>query len=922
MSPDNVIAHADIHFAQSLDGSIGIQASHLLVDGVSFAGTHLRMINGTDSSLVVRNSVFPDMFAAGESPMELALDNVSEHIKFVGRAPAGGVFIIQNNDFGSNKGHNDVIDIDSNLRSQGPIAQILNNRFHGAGDELLDLGGDVFVRGNVFRNIFKDTETSDRGYGSAISTGDAGANSTIVVAQNLFHDIDHAINLRNGATTIFENNTVVKVHPDFVDHFGVTNIGSVINLFVDEPGGTPGAGAYAAGNIFWDVPRVFGNVDQPVGTISSLQLFDNLVDADDAAVGNRSQTVFQLGTGNFAGDPRFNDNESLDFSLRPGSAAQDIIREEDLGWLTPQGIWITGEPQSPTASRSARMTVGGPGIFSYQFRINGGSWTEELPIGVGFDRLGTVRTADIVLNNLTIGEYTVEVRGRDFAGNWQSEPTQSRTWFVTPGSANLLINEVLANNRGAFVHEGEVPDAIELYNAGDQAINLRNFALSDRVDDPGRFVFRTDTVLAPGQYLVLVAGADSTSTGIHVGFSLDNDGEGVFLFAPPNQGQPRQLVDSVMFGPQVGNYSIGRIGPAREWMLNTPTIGAVNRIQRTGDPAFLRINEWLAEGIGRDDFIELYNRDPLPVDLGRLYITDELAGEPRRHQLSPLTIVAPRGYLPLIADGNADRGPNHVGFRLSIDQEVLSLRNTDGSMIDTVVYYPQTVGVSEGRSPDSAAVIRSYARPSPGWANGIEVPGDFDGDGNIVVADVELLCAAIRMGGQLADFDVTQDGLLDSLDLDAFLRDLAHTSYGDTNLDGTFNSADLVAVFVSGEYEDGIPRNSTWTDGDWDCDGDFGTGDLVRAFQAGRYTVAAIRAHALDPQAVEEALGEWHAVMEVNQWPDRPAYTLPESWERTIRTRPRPIPLDPLPNRDMTHQPRSFTRSLMDEPRDAFTSET
>ena len=58
---------------------------------------------------------------------------------------------------------------------------------------------------------------------------------------------------------------------------------------------------------------------------------------------------------------------------------------------------------------------------------------------------------------------------------------------------------------------------------------------------------------------------------------------------------------------------------------------------------------------------------------------------------------------------------------------------------------------------------------------------------------------------------------------------------GDANQDGTFDSADLILVFKAGEYEDGIPGNSTWAEGDWNCDGDFTTSDLVAALQDGGY---------------------------------------------------------------------------------------
>jgi hypothetical protein len=62
---------------------------------------------------------------------------------------------------------------------------------------------------------------------------------------------------------------------------------------------------------------------------------------------------------------------------------------------------------------------------------------------------------------------------------------------------------------------------------------------------------------------------------------------------------------------------------------------------------------------------------------------------------------------------------------------------------------------------------------------------------------------------------------------------------GDANIDGVFNSGDLVHVFQVGEYEDTIAGNSTWSDGDWTNDNDFNSSDLVAAFQDGKYMAAA-----------------------------------------------------------------------------------
>ena len=138
-SDNNRIAYADIAYAQDRDGSVGVIESNALIDHITVAGTHLRMIYGEDVSLVLSNSIFPNMFADDESPDALDLDNISEHVKVSGRPPEGGQFVIKNNVFGTNKGHNDVIDADSgDLPS--PILQVLDNVFTGAGDEQLDLG--------------------------------------------------------------------------------------------------------------------------------------------------------------------------------------------------------------------------------------------------------------------------------------------------------------------------------------------------------------------------------------------------------------------------------------------------------------------------------------------------------------------------------------------------------------------------------------------------------------------------------------------------------------------------------------------------------------------------------------------------------------------------------------------------------------
>ena len=117
--------------------------------------------------------------------------------------------------------------------------------------------------------------------------------------------------------------------------------------------------------------------------------------------------------------------------------------------------------------------------------------------------------------------------------------------------------------------------------------------------------------------------------------------------------------------------------------------------------------------------------------------------------------------------------------------------------------------------------------------------GDLDDSGIVDERDITLLCGAFRTGDAAPQFDLNSDGRVDDADRDELIVNILQSTYGDANLDGTFDSTDFVFVFQRSEYEDDIDGNSTWSDGDWNCDGDFTTTDLVVAFQAGTYVRAA-----------------------------------------------------------------------------------
>ncbi|MCA9150942.1 MAG: cadherin-like domain-containing protein, partial [Planctomycetales bacterium] len=114
------------------------------------------------------------------------------------------------------------------------------------------------------------------------------------------------------------------------------------------------------------------------------------------------------------------------------------------------------------------------------------------------------------------------------------------------------------------------------------------------------------------------------------------------------------------------------------------------------------------------------------------------------------------------------------------------------------------------------------------------IPGDFNADAEVNVVDIDLLSAALQASSTAIEFDVNDDQLVDTSDWDYLIENILQTSLGDANLDGIFDSSDLILVFQHGLYESSDTQ-ATWSSGDWNADGQFDTRDIIAAFQTGRY---------------------------------------------------------------------------------------
>lgn len=142
-----------------------------------------------------------------------------------------------------------------------------------------------------------------------------------------------------------------------------------------------------------------------------------------------------------------------------------------------------------------------------------------------------------------------------------------------PGApATLTINEFLADNESVIAdQDGEFDDWIELYNFGQDTVDLAGFTLTDDRTQPMRYTF-PDTSLAPNGYLIVWADGDPNQDGLHADFGLSAGGEEIFLYDV--QGQP---LDSVVFAAQAEDTASGRLpNGSGAFQQVKPTPGAAN----------------------------------------------------------------------------------------------------------------------------------------------------------------------------------------------------------------------------------------------------------------------------------------------------------------------------------------------------------
>ena len=404
--------------------------------------------------------------------------------------------------------------------------------------------------------------------------------------------------------------------------------------------------------------------------------------------------------------------------------------------------------------------------------------------GLIFDASRNLIAVDQNVGQPTNGEI-LTYRGSDgaFLGNLVTEsaaPYAPRGAVLSPDRQSLYVADM-----GDFGPNCEsLPGDIYRYDANTgQFLDLISAPEWFGDFHPRGVVFGPDGLL----YATDFGNPCTPRSGSILRFNLE-EGQVVDEFVLAQSGD-LHWPEGLTFGPDGDLYAIsGRSGPDDVGQIQRFDGRSGERVQSIDlsqpDDELSATVQALLFGPNGALYVPVENRSLADLQAG---VERVVSGELRRYDL------ATGAYETLVAPGGKIQDPWFLTFE-----------NTDPSTLAYVT--PQTT-----------------------------TPGDFDDNGQLDAFDIDQLSQQVVAGSLDLQFDLNGDASVNLEDHRVWVSELKKTWFGDANLDGLFDSSDLVGAFAAGQYEDKIPSNSHWSEGDWNGDLDFTSSDLVAAFADGGY---------------------------------------------------------------------------------------
>ena len=135
---------------------------------------------------------------------------------------------------------------------------------------------------------------------------------------------------------------------------------------------------------------------------------------------------------------------------------------------------------------------------------------------------------------------------------------QYRVGVAIAKETPVIINELMAVNTESLTDpQGQYEDWIELHNLTEDVVNLSGMYLTDKADNPKKWMFPENTTIPARGYLLVWLDEDGKAEeGLHANFKLSRNGETVALVDTDTRSN--QVLDRVTFEKQEKDVALGR----------------------------------------------------------------------------------------------------------------------------------------------------------------------------------------------------------------------------------------------------------------------------------------------------------------------------------------------------------------------------
>lgn len=416
-------------------------------------------------------------------------------------------------------------------------------------------------------------------------------------------------------------------------------------------------------------------------------------------------------------------------------------------------------------------------------------------------------------------------------------------------SQTIAINEIMASNAWTIADEdGDYEDWIELYNYGQESINLLGYGLSDDYSNPFKWIF-PEVTIGPGEFLLIWASGKDRSpaegeltsglirdvyTGIP-GWSVDD-----LINHPsyPDHPSTTNIVRHLFEAPiNIGDHYGQRI---MGW-IKAPVSGLYTFWISSDDNSRL----YLSTSDDPDDVVMIahvpgwtnprewnkYSQQqsaPVMLQAGQYYFVKALMKEHEGGDNLAVGWQLPDGTMQRPIAGEHlfnDKGGLHTNFRISSAGEEVLITSPSGVRLDEIPPTTIPTDISYGRSPDGTGDLFYFDDPTPGESNTSQTFSELL-DPPILSAPGGFYTSGFDLTITHHDPEVTIIYTLDGSEPD--INNLSGTSY---------------------QYKNSYPQNP------WNPEGSF----LTNSFQSHLYSgPIAITDQSAEPDKLTQISSTWH----------------------------------------------------------------